>query len=243
MGGNGQDNGGIQGQGPVRQAVRGGRLCRRRVCPRPHPGPPLPRGGPPRRPALPRGHHPPARTARQGRPRRPELRDHQVHDQGHDLRRRPSPDRRPPGRLAGVKGHKDFVIAADPFLPVEKDLERRDFRANSLAVRLSDGTVIDPFEGRTGHPGPPPPRDQPGRVPRRSAPRPPGGPVRFGSRLPDRSGDLRDGQGHRPLRPERRTGERGAFQDPPRFARSPRSASRSFSGSGPSRSSSPSSTP
>lgn len=49
---------------------------------------------------------------------------------------------------AGVKGHKDFVIAADPFLPVDKDLERRDFRANSIAVRLSDGTVIDPFEGR-----------------------------------------------------------------------------------------------
>lgn len=48
---------------------------------------------------------------------------------------------------SGVKGHKDFVIAADPFLPIEKDLERRDFRANSLAVRLSDGGVIDPFEG------------------------------------------------------------------------------------------------
>jgi tRNA nucleotidyltransferase (CCA-adding enzyme) len=49
---------------------------------------------------------------------------------------------------AGVKGHKDFIITADPFLPVEKDLERRDFRANSVAVRLSDGSVIDPFEGR-----------------------------------------------------------------------------------------------
>ena len=49
---------------------------------------------------------------------------------------------------AGVKGHKDFIIAADPYLPVEKDLERRDFRANSIAVRLSDGAVIDPFEGR-----------------------------------------------------------------------------------------------
>ena len=49
---------------------------------------------------------------------------------------------------AGTKGHKDFVIAADPFLPIEKDLERRDFRANSIAVRLSDGEDIDPFEGR-----------------------------------------------------------------------------------------------
>lgn len=54
----------------------------------------------------------------------------------------------PRDALSGVKGHKDFVIAADPFLPIEKDLERRDFRANSLAVRLSDGAVIDPFEGR-----------------------------------------------------------------------------------------------
>lgn len=54
----------------------------------------------------------------------------------------------PRDAAADVKGHKDFVIAADPFLPVEKDLERRDFRANSMAVRLSDGAVIDPFEGR-----------------------------------------------------------------------------------------------
>lgn len=54
----------------------------------------------------------------------------------------------PRDAAADVKGHKDFVIAADPFLPVEKDLERRDFRANSVAVRLLDGAVIDPFEGR-----------------------------------------------------------------------------------------------
>jgi len=46
------------------------------------------------------------------------------------------------------RGHKDFIIKADPFLPLEKDLERRDFRCNSLAQRLSDGTVIDPFNGR-----------------------------------------------------------------------------------------------
>jgi tRNA nucleotidyltransferase (CCA-adding enzyme) len=46
------------------------------------------------------------------------------------------------------RGHKDFIIKADPFLPLEKDLERRDFRCNSLALRLSDGTVIDPFNGR-----------------------------------------------------------------------------------------------
>jgi len=45
-------------------------------------------------------------------------------------------------------GHKDFIIKADPFLPLEKDLERRDFRCNSLALRLSDGTLVDPFNGR-----------------------------------------------------------------------------------------------
>jgi len=48
----------------------------------------------------------------------------------------------------GARGHKDILVAADPGLPVEKDLERRDFRVNSMALRLEDGTLIDPFEGR-----------------------------------------------------------------------------------------------
>ncbi len=47
----------------------------------------------------------------------------------------------------GVRGHKDILVHADPGLPVEKDLERRDFRANSMALRLKDGSLIDPFEG------------------------------------------------------------------------------------------------
>ncbi|MFH1944313.1 MAG: HD domain-containing protein [Acidobacteriota bacterium] len=51
-----------------------------------------------------------------------------------------------PKRTA-VRGHKDFYIAADPDLPVEKDLERRDFRCNSIALRLSDDHRIDPFGG------------------------------------------------------------------------------------------------
>ena len=49
---------------------------------------------------------------------------------------------------AGARGHKDIVVAADPGLPVEKDLERRDFRMNSMALRLKDGALIDPFEGQ-----------------------------------------------------------------------------------------------
>jgi tRNA nucleotidyltransferase (CCA-adding enzyme) len=47
-----------------------------------------------------------------------------------------------------VRKHKDFVISADPDLPLEKDLERRDFRSNSIAVRLSDGKIFDPHHGR-----------------------------------------------------------------------------------------------
>jgi len=47
-----------------------------------------------------------------------------------------------------ARRHKDFLIAADPALPIEKDLERRDFRSNSMALRLADGLLIDPFGGR-----------------------------------------------------------------------------------------------
>lgn len=50
-------------------------------------------------------------------------------------------------REAEVKGHKDFIITADPDLPIEEDLERRDFRCNSMALRLSDGKLVDPFKG------------------------------------------------------------------------------------------------
>jgi len=48
-----------------------------------------------------------------------------------------------------ARRHKDFLISADPGLPVEKDLERRDFRVNSIAVRLRGGELIDPFDGLT----------------------------------------------------------------------------------------------
>lgn len=44
-------------------------------------------------------------------------------------------------------GHKDFNVQCDPFLPLEKDLARRDFTMNAIALRLSDNTVIDPFNG------------------------------------------------------------------------------------------------
>jgi tRNA nucleotidyltransferase (CCA-adding enzyme) len=47
-----------------------------------------------------------------------------------------------------TRRHRDIRITADPALPVEKDLERRDFRCNSIALRLVDGALIDPFGGR-----------------------------------------------------------------------------------------------
>jgi len=51
-------------------------------------------------------------------------------------------------KKSAVRGHKDFLITADPDLPLEKDLKRRDFRCNSIALRLEDGSIIDPFGGR-----------------------------------------------------------------------------------------------
>ncbi len=57
------------------------------------------------------------------------------------------PRRDVPRGEGGTKGHKDFLIAADPDLPVEVDLERRDFRCNSMALRLRDGALVDPLDG------------------------------------------------------------------------------------------------
>ncbi|MBD3414582.1 MAG: HD domain-containing protein [Candidatus Aminicenantes bacterium] len=45
------------------------------------------------------------------------------------------------------RGHKDFIIQADPEIPLKQDLKRRDFRCNSMALRLSDDTLIDHFNG------------------------------------------------------------------------------------------------
>jgi len=45
-------------------------------------------------------------------------------------------------------GHRDFAVRFDPQLPVEKDLERRDFTINSMALDLAASTLIDPLGGR-----------------------------------------------------------------------------------------------
>lgn len=56
--------------------------------------------------------------------------------------------RREAPREAELRGHKDFLVSTDPDIPIEVDLERRDFKCNSIALRVSDGTVIDPFKGQ-----------------------------------------------------------------------------------------------
>ncbi len=45
-------------------------------------------------------------------------------------------------------GHRDFDVRYDEQLPVETDLERRDFTINSMALHLGDGKIIDPLCGR-----------------------------------------------------------------------------------------------
>lgn len=45
------------------------------------------------------------------------------------------------------EGNKDWKIISDSSIPVEKDLERRDFTANSIAVNAKTGKVVDPFNG------------------------------------------------------------------------------------------------
>ncbi|MFO1519331.1 MAG: HD domain-containing protein [bacterium] len=45
-------------------------------------------------------------------------------------------------------GHRDFEVEYDPFLPVEKDLGRRDFTINAMARNVKTGEILDPFGGQ-----------------------------------------------------------------------------------------------
>jgi tRNA nucleotidyltransferase (CCA-adding enzyme) len=49
-------------------------------------------------------------------------------------------------RSTGVH-HRDFEVTYDSSLGVEIDLMRRDLTINAMARRLSDGALIDPFDG------------------------------------------------------------------------------------------------
>ncbi len=44
-------------------------------------------------------------------------------------------------------GHRDFEIVADPSIPLEEDMGRRDFTVNAMARRLDTGELVDPFGG------------------------------------------------------------------------------------------------
>jgi tRNA nucleotidyltransferase (CCA-adding enzyme) len=44
------------------------------------------------------------------------------------------------------RGHRGFVVDADPSVTLEEDLARRDFTINAIAQR-ADGRLVDPFHG------------------------------------------------------------------------------------------------
>ncbi|MCK4890946.1 MAG: CCA tRNA nucleotidyltransferase, partial [Candidatus Aminicenantes bacterium] len=48
---------------------------------------------------------------------------------------------------SGSSSHKNFIIESGKKVSLEEDLGRRDFSCNSIAIRLSDGSVFDPFNG------------------------------------------------------------------------------------------------
>jgi len=50
-------------------------------------------------------------------------------------------------RDEGSHSHKNFIIDYGPHISLEEDLKRRDFSCNSIALRLVDGLVVDPFDG------------------------------------------------------------------------------------------------
>ncbi len=48
----------------------------------------------------------------------------------------------------GTGQYRDFSVQSDPFLPLARDLERRDFTVNAMAVNLTSGELQDPAGGR-----------------------------------------------------------------------------------------------
>jgi tRNA nucleotidyltransferase/poly(A) polymerase len=53
----------------------------------------------------------------------------------------------PRTEISTGSGHRDFEVAFDHTLPIETDLERRDFTINAMALDLADNQLLDPFGG------------------------------------------------------------------------------------------------
>ena len=47
----------------------------------------------------------------------------------------------------GKTTHRNFEIESGPHISLEDDLSRRDFTCNSIALRLCDDRLVDPFDG------------------------------------------------------------------------------------------------
>ncbi len=50
-------------------------------------------------------------------------------------------------KAGGSGGYRDFTVQADPDLPLERDLARRDFTMNAVAFDLRKHVFIDPYDG------------------------------------------------------------------------------------------------
>jgi len=50
-------------------------------------------------------------------------------------------------RSSDSHSHKNFIINCGPHISLEEDLKRRDFTCNSIALRLIDKKIFDPFDG------------------------------------------------------------------------------------------------
>lgn len=49
---------------------------------------------------------------------------------------------------AGTGGYRDVTTHADPHMPLEEDLARRDFTINAMAWEATSGRLIDPYGGQ-----------------------------------------------------------------------------------------------
>lgn len=49
--------------------------------------------------------------------------------------------------LGAGGGYRDFKVQSDPAMDVQKDLARRDFTINAMALDLKNGKIVDPFNG------------------------------------------------------------------------------------------------